>query len=62
MLQRVRRSRRLTNWGAMLLGGSLAFGGCDPTIQATLEDGVINVSTSFLAAVLQAVANVAAEQ
>lgn len=42
----------------LLTGTSLLLGGCDPTLQATVENGIINVSTSFLTALLQAVAQV----
>ncbi len=39
-------------------GTLFQFGGCDPTIRATLEDGIINVSTSLLTAVFQALVDV----
>lgn len=44
---------------ALALAASLiALTGCDPTIRATVEDGVINVSTSLLTSVAQAVSQV----
>jgi hypothetical protein len=35
--------------------------GCDPTVRATVEDGVIDVSQSFYGAFLRAFLNVAIE-
>lgn len=39
----------------------LQFGGCDPTIRATVEDGVIDVVTALFASLLQAAFQVATE-
>jgi hypothetical protein len=36
--------------------------GCDPTLKSTVEDGVINVSTSFFGAFLRAAFALAQEQ
>ena len=35
--------------------------GCDPTLQATVEDGIISVSTAFFGALLQAALGLATE-
>jgi hypothetical protein len=43
---------------AIASGTTLILGGCDPTLQATVENGIINVSTSFLTALLQAITQV----
>lgn len=43
---------------AVASGTTLILGGCDPTIQTTVENGIINASTSFLTAFLQAVTQV----
>jgi hypothetical protein len=36
-------------------GTLFQFGGCDPTVRAALEDGIISLANSLLAAVLQAI-------
>lgn len=45
---------KLTIWAC---GTTLILGGCDPTIQATVEDGIIasatSFTTSFMAALIQ---------
>lgn len=44
---------------ALVIAASLfALTGCDPTIRSTVEDGVINVSTSLVTSVFQALAQV----
>ena len=43
---------------ALTMGTSLILGGCDPTIQATVENGIINTTTSFLTSFFQAVLQV----
>jgi len=46
----------------MLAGGTtFILSSCDPTLQATVEEGIINVSTSLLASVLQALLQAAQE-
>jgi len=46
-------------WAAVALSGTLLFlTGCDPTLQATVENGVITSSTTFLTAVLAAITQV----
>lgn len=54
------KNPRRFQWLATLATGATLFqlGGCDPTLRATLEDGAINVSTSLLTSVLQAVVQV----
>jgi hypothetical protein len=54
--------RRLHRLGLLLSGGALFLGGCDPQLQATVENGIINASTSLFAAVLQAAVSVALER
>lgn len=44
-----------------LSGGAFILGGCDPTIQATVENGIITTTNSLLASLLQAVLQVATE-
>jgi hypothetical protein len=42
-------------WRAMaVVAGLVLLTGCDPTTQAAVENGVINASTSWLGALLQA--------
>ena len=42
-------------WLVAAVVASLAFTtGCDPTLKATVEDGIISLSTSFFSAFLQA--------
>ena len=38
--------------------GSAILTGCDPTLRATTENGIINLSTSFMTSLLQAVIQV----
>lgn len=42
---------------AWLCGSTLFLGGCDPTLRATVEDGIIasatSFTTSFMAALIQ---------
>ncbi|MBI5864705.1 MAG: hypothetical protein HZB38_09390 [Planctomycetes bacterium] len=51
---------RLMRFSATLsAGGSLLLlDGCDPTIQSTVENGIINVSTALLASLAQAITQV----
>lgn len=41
-------------WTLMLGGSTLLLSSCDPTIQSTVENGIITVANSFLASLLQA--------
>jgi len=38
----------------LVAGTTLFLGGCDPTLRATVENGIINVSTSLFGAFLRA--------
>ncbi len=49
-------------WLLATLGGLLALvSGCDPTIKATVEDGVITVSQSLFGAFITALIQLAGE-
>jgi len=49
-------------WLVTVIVGSLAFTtGCDPTLKATVEDGIISLSTSFFSAFLQALLQLGTE-
>ncbi len=42
-------------WRGMLIAAALAFlTGCDPTTKAAVQNGVINASSSWLGALMQA--------
>ncbi|MBU0640133.1 MAG: hypothetical protein KKB50_14805 [Planctomycetes bacterium] len=61
----MRAMRNITRWlrlSALAGGGVFLFSGCDPSIQSTLETGIINTATSFLAALLRAVIDIAQEE
>lgn len=45
---------------ALLVGGLLFLGGCDPTIQTTVENGIINAANATLTSFFQALIQVAA--
>lgn len=57
--------RRTHYWKVALasaaLGTTLQLGGCDPTIRATVESGIINATTSFLTTFYQALFQVLIE-
>jgi len=57
-------SRRLSAWCVVILviGGLLVLTGCDPTTRAAVEDGIIDASTGFVGAFLQALIELAGEQ
>jgi hypothetical protein len=55
---RTNRNGWLVTAGAGLL---LFLAGCDPTLQATIENGIITTSQSLFASVLRALINVAQE-
>jgi hypothetical protein len=48
-------------WAAMALGGAFILGDCDPTIQATVENGIINTSTAALSSFYRALINLFGE-
>lgn len=60
MLNRNARGRQ---WRlAAALAAGLAFlSGCDPTLQATIEDGIITASSSFVGALIRALIELASE-
>lgn len=61
---RTRIISRCLRFAPWLVGTSLLFGGCDPTLRATAENGIINLSqallTSFLSAITQLIQESAA--
>ena len=60
MIRLIRRTRRylLATIGA---GTTFLLSSCDPTIQTTVENGIITASNSLLAAILRAITELAAE-
>lgn len=49
------RKRKLRSFiAAMACGSAFLLGGCDPTLRATTENGIINLSTALLNALVQA--------
>ncbi len=49
-------------WLVVVAAGVLVLtAGCDPTLQATVEDGIISLSTSFFGALLRAILELGAE-
>ena len=57
-----RASRRIRVFiAASLLGASFFLGGCDPTLRATTEQGIINLSTTALSSVFAALIELATE-
>lgn len=55
------RKRRLARWVIGLGGGAALLNGCDPTIQSTVENGIINTSTALLTALIRGVIQAASE-
>lgn len=53
----MRKRHEWLRWAIALSGTCILLNGCDPSIQMTVEDGIINLSTgllsSFFAALLQ---------
>jgi hypothetical protein len=47
--------------GALMAGSAFFLEGCDPTLRATTEDGIISLSSSLVTAVIRAIINVAEE-
>lgn len=63
MRQRTRRWRNRLVAGVLLVGLAAAqLGGCNPTLQNTVQNGVINLSTALLGSFLQAAIQLAQEQ
>lgn len=51
--------RAMIRLSALAAGGSLLIlGDCDPTIQSTVESGIINVSTTALNSIMTAILQV----
>jgi hypothetical protein len=49
-------------WLAAAIGGlMLCLAGCDPTLQATIENGIISLSTSLLGSFFRALIDLANE-
>ncbi len=46
---------------ALLSGTTLFLEGCDPTLRATVEDGIINTSSAFVGSFLRAFIEAASE-
>lgn len=55
------RGFRLMRWVVALTGMTFILGGCDPTIQTTVENGIISASNSLFTAFLQAAVQVVTE-
>jgi len=56
------RKRKLYVWSVITLAGlGMMLAGCNETIQGTLEDGVINVSTSLVGSFVRALIELGAE-
>ncbi len=55
------RTTWLRRLAAASLGTTLLLGDCDPTIQGTVEDGIINVSTTLLTSTFQALIQIFSE-
>lgn len=60
MLKRFSRSVRMRAM-AGVAGSALLLGGCDPTIQTTVENGIITATNSLIASFFQAVLQLAQE-
>lgn len=60
----MRVTRQKVRWlrlATLGMGTTLFLNGCDPSIKATIEDGVITLANSFLAALFQAFVQIGAE-
>jgi hypothetical protein len=60
-------SRPIVRWrrrslAALLVGSSALLTGCDPTLRATVEQGIITSSTSLLTSFYQALLQVIIEE
>ena len=60
-MRRMMQRGHLIRFAAMASGGLFFLNGCDPTLRATVENGIITTSNSFLASLFQAVLQVGAE-
>ncbi|MFO0839784.1 MAG: hypothetical protein U1D55_14835 [Phycisphaerae bacterium] len=52
---------RLIRTFVPLLGTTLILGDCDPTLQTTVENGIISAANSLFAAILQALVQLGQE-
>jgi hypothetical protein len=52
------RKRAFRSLAVLAVGGAFLLGDCDPTVQATVENGIINTSTAALSSVFQALLNI----
>ena len=60
----MRVTREKVRWlrlATLGMGTTLFLNGCDPSIKATIEDGIITLANSFLTALLQAFVQLGAE-
>jgi hypothetical protein len=57
-----RANRLLRRFALLVAGSTFILSSCDPTIQQTVENGIIGLSTSFLGSFLQALVQVGAAQ
>lgn len=55
---RTSRFRFIQRLGLLALGATTILSGCDPLLRGTSENGIINLSTSFLTSFLQAIIQV----
>ncbi len=61
-MQRMNRYRLMAaRWLLPMSGSVFLLDGCDPTIQQTVENGIIDTSTALLGSVLSAVVQVITE-
>ena len=51
--------QRFSRWMVLVGGSTFILGDCDPTIQTTVEDGIINTTSAFIGAFFQAALEVA---
>ena len=60
----MRVTRQKIRWlrlATLVTGTTFFLNGCDPSIKATVEDGIITLANSFLTALLQAFVQLGAE-
>ena len=60
-MRRMMQRGHLIRLAAIMSGGLFLLSGCDPTLRATVENGIITTSNSFLASLFQAALQVASE-
>ena len=60
----MRVTRQKVRWlrlATLAMGTTFFLNGCDPSIKATIEDGIITLANSFLTALLQALVELGAK-